>query len=161
MNIHSRRSRDKPFVTAKRAVSPLSRLGFSLCALVFATPQAASAQGRLDAAIDLYQSATGRSFVERVPVVAEWLADHGYPHMRIGVGETGATDTFGNVSGPSWLNRSLRWAAHHPDEIAAISYFNSTANSDPNVYWPLDESAAKMGVYLKWLSRPAFVARVP
>jgi len=51
MNISSRRSRDKPFVTAKRAVSPLSRLGFSLCALALAAlaPQAASAQGRLDA----------------------------------------------------------------------------------------------------------------
>jgi len=51
MNIQSRRSRDKPFVTAKRAVSPLSRLGFSLCALAFSAlaPQAASAQGRLDA----------------------------------------------------------------------------------------------------------------
>ena len=51
MNIHSRRSLDKPFVTAKRAVSPLSRLGFSLCAAAFAAlaPQAAGAQGRLDA----------------------------------------------------------------------------------------------------------------
>src|SRR5512147_1772457 len=51
MNTHSRRSRDKPFVTAKRAVSPLSRLGFSLCAIAFAAlaPQAALAQGRLDA----------------------------------------------------------------------------------------------------------------
>ena len=51
MNISSRRSRDKPFVTAKRAVSPLSRLGFSLCALALSAlaPQAASAQGRLDA----------------------------------------------------------------------------------------------------------------
>jgi hypothetical protein len=110
--------------------------------------------------IDIYQSPTGRSFVERVPVVADWLADHGYPHMRIGVGETGATDTFGNVSGPRWLNRSLRWSAHHPDEIAAISYFNSTANSDPNVYWPLDESTAKTNVYLKWLARPVYVSRV-
>src|SRR5712675_1976981 len=33
MNSHSRRSRDKPFVTATRTVSPLSRLGFSLCAV--------------------------------------------------------------------------------------------------------------------------------
>ena len=51
MNSHSRRSRDKPFVTAKRAVSPLSRLGFGLCAIAFAAlaPQAACAQGRLDA----------------------------------------------------------------------------------------------------------------
>jgi hypothetical protein len=51
MNSHSRRYRDKPFVTAKCAVSPLSRLGFSLCAVALAAlaPQAASAQGRLDA----------------------------------------------------------------------------------------------------------------
>ena len=51
MNTQSRRSRDKPFVTAKRAVSPLSRLGFSLCAAAFVAlaPLAASAQGRLDA----------------------------------------------------------------------------------------------------------------
>jgi Protein of unknown function (DUF3108) len=51
MNTHSRRSRDKPFVTAKRAVSLLSRLGFSLCAVAFSAlaPQAAIAQGRLDA----------------------------------------------------------------------------------------------------------------
>jgi hypothetical protein len=51
MNSHSRRSRDQPFVTATRAVSPLSRLGFSLCAVALAAlaPQAASAQSRLDA----------------------------------------------------------------------------------------------------------------
>src|SRR5882724_11654835 len=51
MNVSQRRSRDKPFVTAKRAVSPLSRLGFSLCAVALSAlaPQAASAQGRLDA----------------------------------------------------------------------------------------------------------------
>ena len=51
MNSHSRRSRDKPFVTATRAVSPLSGLGFGLCAVALSAlaPQAASAQGRLDA----------------------------------------------------------------------------------------------------------------
>jgi hypothetical protein len=111
--------------------------------------------------IDLYQSPTGKDFRQRVPPVARWLARHGHPRMRIGLGETGATDAFGNVSGSAWLNRSLRWAAGNPDEIAAISYFNSTANSDPGVYWPLDESARKMDVYLKWLSRPRFISRVP
>jgi Protein of unknown function (DUF3108) len=51
MNISSRRSRDNPFVTAKRAVSLSSRLVFGLCAAAFIglAPQAASAQGRLDA----------------------------------------------------------------------------------------------------------------
>jgi len=51
MNISSRRSRDNPFVTAKRAVSHPTRLVFGLCAAAFVglAPQAASAQGRLDA----------------------------------------------------------------------------------------------------------------
>src|SRR6476620_5319417 len=51
MSTHSRRSRGKPLVTATRAVSPATRLGFGLCAIAFAVlaPQAASAQGRLDA----------------------------------------------------------------------------------------------------------------
>jgi hypothetical protein len=111
--------------------------------------------------IDLYQSASGEDFRQRVPPVAHWLARHGHARMKIGLGETGATDAFGNVSGPAWLNRSLRWAAHNPDEIAAVSYFNSTANSDPGVYWPLDESSQKTQVYLKWLGRPRFISRVP
>jgi Protein of unknown function (DUF3108) len=51
MNIQSRRSRDYPFVTAKRAVSLPAKLVFSLCAAALAAlaPEAASAQGRLDA----------------------------------------------------------------------------------------------------------------
>ena len=51
MNISSRRSRDNPFVTAKCAVSHPARLVFGLCAIAFVglAPQAASAQGRLDA----------------------------------------------------------------------------------------------------------------
>src|SRR5512134_2543433 len=51
MSTHSRRSRDKPFVTATCAVSLATRLGFGLCAVAFTAlaPQAAIAQGRLDA----------------------------------------------------------------------------------------------------------------
>jgi hypothetical protein len=51
MNISLRRSRDNPFVTAIRAVSLSFRLVFGLCAAacLWLTPQAASAQGRLDA----------------------------------------------------------------------------------------------------------------
>jgi hypothetical protein len=111
--------------------------------------------------IDLYQSASGKHFRHRIPPVARWLAANGHPRMKIGLGETGATDTFGNISGPAWLNRSLRWAANNTSEIAAISYFNSTANSDPNVYWPLDESAHKTDIYLQRLGSPKFVSRVP
>jgi hypothetical protein len=111
--------------------------------------------------IDLYQTASGDDFRQRVPPVARWLARHGHARMKIGLGETGATDAFGNVSAPAWLDRSLRWAADNPDEITAVSYFNSTANSDPGVYWPLDESRQKTQVYLTWLGRPRFISHVP
>src|SRR3954468_286758 len=51
MNNHSRRSRDNPVATARRTVSLASRLGLGVCAVAFAAlaPQAAGAQGRLDA----------------------------------------------------------------------------------------------------------------
>ena len=52
MNISSRRSRDNPFVTAKRAVRIAPKGSFSACApplCLWLAPQAASAQGRLDA----------------------------------------------------------------------------------------------------------------
>jgi hypothetical protein len=110
--------------------------------------------------VDLYQSDSGRSFAQRLPRVDSWLAQHGHPDMKIGLGEIGATDAFGNVLGPNWLNRSLRWAARNNDVVVAVSYFNSTANSDPGVYWPLDESADKLAVYLKWLNRRSFISRV-
>ena len=80
--------------------------------------------------------------------------------MMIGLGETGATNTFGNVSAASWLNKSLKWSARNRNKVVAISYFNSTHASDPNVYWPLDESGQKMNVYRKWLKKPVFINHV-
>jgi hypothetical protein len=80
--------------------------------------------------------------------------------MMIGLGETGATNAFGNVSAATWLNRSLKWAARNRSKVVGISYFNSTAHSDPNVYWPLDESARKLNVYRKWLKQPVFIHRL-
>ena len=51
MNHPSRRSRDNPVPTARRTVSIASRVGFGLCAAALSSlaPQAASAQGRLEA----------------------------------------------------------------------------------------------------------------
>ncbi len=110
--------------------------------------------------VDLYQNSSGKAYGQRLPQVDRWLGRHGHKGMMIGLGETGATSKFGNVSGASWLNRSLQWAAHNRSKVVAISYFNSTANSDPNVYWPLDESPTKMSVYRKWLKTQVFINRV-
>jgi hypothetical protein len=107
--------------------------------------------------VDLYQSDSGKAFGRRLPAVHQWLARHGHRRMLIGLGEVGATDVFGNVGAAAWLNKSLHWSARHANRVAAISYFNSTANSDPNVYWPLDESQRKLDVYRKWLGKPVFV----
>ena len=110
--------------------------------------------------VDLYQNDTGKGFGQRLPAVHHWLARHGHRGMLLGLGETGATDAFGNVSAATWLNRSLHWSARHTNRVVAISYFNSTSHSDPNVYWPLDESQRKTDVYRKWLGKRVFINHV-
>jgi hypothetical protein len=71
----------------------------------------------------------------------------------IGIGESGSTDRMYDAkSAVDWLNESLNWVASHTDKVGVVSYFNSTANSRAGVYWPLDESAAKMAAYRGWLN---------
>jgi hypothetical protein len=111
-------------------------------------------------AVDVYQNDSGKTFGRRLPRIAHWLARHGHPHMMLGVGECGATKMYRNTTPVKWLNRSLRWAAHHPGRVAVVSYFNSTAYSRDRAYWPLDESAHKMRVYKRWLRTHPFVSRV-
>jgi hypothetical protein len=112
-------------------------------------------------AVDIYQNWKGESFGSRIRQVDRWLNRHGHPGMMIGVGETGATNGLGSQSAASWLNASLRWAARHRNTVTAISYFNSTAYSAPDVYWPLDESSNKISTYRSWLRKPVFINRIP
>jgi hypothetical protein len=103
--------------------------------------------------VDVYENASGETYAQRLPRVLDWLAGRGYPNMMIGVGETGSTDAaYPGMSAVEWMDESLSWAAQHTDEIGVVSYFNSTANSKSFVYWPLDESAAKMTAYKSWLN---------
>jgi hypothetical protein len=102
--------------------------------------------------VDVYENASGETYAQRLPRVLDWLASQGYPDMMIGVGETGSTDAaYPGMSAVEWMDESLSWAAQHTDEIGVVSYFNSMANSKSYVYWPLDESAAKMTAYRSWL----------
>jgi len=39
-----------------------------------------------------------------------------------------------------------------------VSYFNSMNNSRSGVYWPLDESSAKMTAYRGWLANARAVS---
>jgi hypothetical protein len=111
--------------------------------------------------VDLYENGSGETFAERIPRILTWLAAHGHPDMMIGIGETGSTDSaYPDWSAVQWLDQSLAWVASNTDKVGVVSYFNSTANSKADVYWPLDESAAKLNAYRAWLDDPAVVASI-
>jgi hypothetical protein len=108
--------------------------------------------------IDLYENGSGETFAERIPRVRDYAAAHGYPDMMVGIGETGGTDArYDSKSALAWLNECLSWAAANTDKVGVVSYFNSTANSRDGVYWPLNESEAKLSAYRAWLDHPATV----
>jgi hypothetical protein len=112
-------------------------------------------------AVDVYENDKGLPFGQRLPRIARWLSRHGHPHMLLGIGESGSTDMYAEaMPAVTWLNRSLKWAAHHPNRVAVISYFNSTAYSRRGSYWPLDESPQKLAVFRKWLGTQPFISRV-
>jgi hypothetical protein len=102
--------------------------------------------------IDMYQNRSGKTMADRIPVVLDYLRSKGYPRMMVGIGETGATDRYSGTTAAKWLEESLSWVAANTDKVGVISYFNSTANSKSHVYWPLDESAAKMAEFRSWLN---------
>jgi hypothetical protein len=108
--------------------------------------------------IDLYENGSGETFAVRIPRIVDWLAAHGHPEMMIGIGETGSTDAaYPGMTAVEWMNESLAWAAANTDKIGVVSYFNSTVNSRAGVYWPLDESVAKLEAYRAWLDNPVTV----
>jgi hypothetical protein len=107
--------------------------------------------------IDLYENSSGETFADRLPRILDWMADRGYPNKMIGIGESGSTDSSYPVSAVDWINESLDWVAQHTDKVGVVSYFNSTNNSRSGVYWPLDETAAKLAAYRGWLDRAVTV----
>jgi hypothetical protein len=105
--------------------------------------------------VDMYENTSGDTFGDRIPGIISWMAQHGYPNKMVGIGETGATDAYKGQTGLTavqWMNQSLSWAAANTDKVGVVSYFNSTNNSRSGVYWPLDESSAKMSTYRSWLT---------
>ena len=111
--------------------------------------------------VDVYENASGETFAQRLPRVLAWLASRGYPNLMLGVGEVGSTDAaYPDCTAVDWLNESLTWAAQNTDKIGVVSYFNSMANSKSFVYWPLDESSAKMTAYRDWLDSSVTIDRV-
>ena len=105
--------------------------------------------------IDMYENTSGDTLADRIPEIIGWMAQQGFPNKMVGIGETGATDMYKDETGMTaaqWINQSMSWVAANTDKVGVVSYFNSEANSRGGVYWPLDESSAKMTAYRSWLS---------
>lgn len=101
--------------------------------------------------VDMYENSSGETYALRIPRIINWMAVRGY-HKMVGIGETGATDYYGGTTAVQWMNASLNWVAANTDKVVAVSYFNSMVNSRAGVYWPLDETWAKMTAYRNWLA---------
>jgi hypothetical protein len=106
--------------------------------------------------VDVYQNRRNATFAERLGAVIDWTASRGYPSMMVGVGEMGACRYFGDSPKPeAWIADNWSWAVANTSRIAAISYFNSTANSKDGHNWRLDEAGTtKLARYRSMLAHP-------
>lgn len=97
--------------------------------------------------VDCYQNASNEGFDNRLGRILEFCAKRGFPHMMLGIGETGCTDGYGAPGATQWWNRQWGWIERNTDRIGVVSYFNSPRNSRDGVYWPLNETKAKMASF--------------
>jgi len=94
--------------------------------------------------VDCYQNASGEGFDSRLGRILDFCEKRGHPNKMIGIGETGCTDHYGAPGAPRWWTRQWSWIERNTDRICVVSYFNSGRNSRDGVYWPLNETKAKM-----------------
>lgn len=102
--------------------------------------------------IDCYQNSSGEGYDVRLGRVLAWLNASGHSDAMIGIGETGATDTFRNVTAVQWWERQWAWVARNSARVPVVSYFDSPLNSKATVAWPLQESAGKLAAYKRSLA---------
>ncbi len=102
--------------------------------------------------LDLYQNKTGETYSTRLGNVINWLDNRGHNGLMIGMGETGATDDFANISGGAWWTSSWSYMAARTDRLWATSYFNKY---DPNMNnWLLTQSTAKLNAFTATVRSP-------
>lgn len=91
--------------------------------------------------VDVYQNKTNDGFAERLGQVLAWCDAQGYPDTLVGVGEHASCRYFGDSPKPeNWIRDNWAWAEANRANVAAVSYFHSTANSKTGHRWRLDEA---------------------
>jgi hypothetical protein len=108
--------------------------------------------------LDVYEGASGESFGGRVDVVRGWMAQRGFRHLMIGIGEIGCTEQYTSIDAAQWWTDSWAWMEDNADQVGIVCYFNSTANSRDSAYWPLDESRTKTQAFVRSLESPVLSA---
>jgi hypothetical protein len=73
----------------------------------------------------LYQNRQGDGFEQRLGRILAWLDAQGRPDLMVGVGETGASDTYG-ILASTWWSASWAWATRNTNRVGIVSYYNST-----------------------------------
>lgn len=95
--------------------------------------------------LDLYHNKTGETYSTRLGNVLSWLDTRGHNQLMVGIGETGATDDFTNISGAAWWSSSWGYMSARTDRLWAASYFNRDDLNMNN--WLLTQSSAKLNAF--------------
>jgi hypothetical protein len=96
--------------------------------------------------VDLYQTANGEGFSTRLTRVLDFLEYHGAEDPMVGIGETGCC-LAESAHPEKWLQANWDWAAQNTDKIGAMSYYDSTLNSEAGHVWALDETPEKLATF--------------
>lgn len=96
--------------------------------------------------LDPYQNVTGQTYADRLPWVLDFLERQGFGDMMLGIGETGACNTYA-LKGHLWWNACWEWAVENVERMGVISYFNSRSHNFSGNNWLLTETVQKMDAY--------------
>ncbi len=105
--------------------------------------------------VDLYQNRSCQGYDIRLARILAFLDSSGFSNKMVGLGETGACNTYSTkMTAAQWWTSCWGWAAAHTDRVGAISYFNSLAFNNSGNNWLLSESSEKLAAYRASLASP-------
>ncbi|MGL5825251.1 MAG: hypothetical protein ACRCYU_10615 [Nocardioides sp.] len=107
--------------------------------------------------IDLYQTALGETYEQRVARVLAWLDERGRTSKMIGIGETACSDDFETIKGAPWWRASWQYAVARADRVVAVSYFNNLLFNNQGYNWLLTQSPAKLEAFTESVRSPATI----